>query len=98
MEFYTLLNKKSQKQIADVIEFEDGQVVVKWIGKVNSIVIYQSLDEFKEVSLRPSRLLIHEGVEDLPELIFEDDETSQDDKSLLSDEKLQLIQDILYSA
>ncbi len=63
MNFYSLV-EKSGKVLADVIEFEDGQVVVKWTGSIGSLVIHKSLNEFKQISLNDNRELIKDGVEE----------------------------------
>ena len=62
MEFYSLINIKNEKEIAEVVEFDDGQVVVKWIGKVNGLIIHKNLQEFKDVSLNKSRILLYQGL------------------------------------
>jgi hypothetical protein len=62
MEFYTLIELKKEKELAQVIEFEDGQVVAKWSGKVNSLIIHKNLQEFKDVSLFKHRILLREGI------------------------------------
>ncbi len=64
MEFYTLFDVKKEKELAQVVEFDDGQVVVKWIGRVNGLIIHKSLEEFKEVSLNRNRALIYECVKE----------------------------------
>jgi len=62
MEFYTLLDVKKEKELAQIIEFDDGQVVAKWSGKVNGLIIHKNLQEFKDVSMLKNRALIYEGV------------------------------------
>jgi hypothetical protein len=46
-----------ERIICDVIEFDDGQVVVKWGGEIRSLVIHSNLDEFKKISLNEKREL-----------------------------------------
>lgn len=70
MEFYTLIDLKKEKELAQVIEFEDGQVIAKWSGKVNSLIIHKNLQEFKDVSLFKHRILLYEGVQ----RVFDTDE------------------------
>ena len=41
--------------LCEIIEFDDGQVVVKWAGKIRSLVIHRNLDEFKSISLSENR-------------------------------------------
>jgi hypothetical protein len=38
---------KKEKELAQIIEFEDGQVVAKWSGKVNGLIIHKNLQEFR---------------------------------------------------
>ena len=58
MEIYNLFEtKQSNVSLAQVIVFDDSQTVVKWEGKIRSLVIHKSLDEFKSVSLNGERYL-----------------------------------------
>jgi len=70
MEFYTLIDLKKEKELAQIIEFEDGQVVAKWSGKVNGLIIHKNLQEFKDVSLLKNRALLYEGVK----YVYDDEE------------------------
>ncbi len=67
MEFYTLYDSKNEKELAEIVEFDDGQVVVKWNGKIGSLVIHKNLEEFKEISLNENRKLIYQGIKELEE-------------------------------
>jgi len=62
MEFYSLVDLKKEKELAQIIEFDDGQVVAKWNGRVNGLIIHKNLQEFKDVSLLKNRVLMYEGV------------------------------------
>jgi len=87
MEFYTLLDVKKGKELAQIVEFDDGQVVVKWYSKVNGLIIHKNLEEFKLLSLKNyrNRALLHESVKESVE--YE-----------LDKEQIQKSMDILYSA
>ena len=50
-------SQESEKLLAEIVEFDDGQVVVKWCGDVRSLVIFKNLDEFKTISLYKGRQL-----------------------------------------
>ena len=86
MEFYTLYDSKKEKELAEIVEFDDGQVVVKWNGRISGLIIHKNLQEFEEVSLVGNRVLIKQGVKEIEE------ESSPDD------EQIQKARDILYSA
>lgn len=58
MQIFMLQDKIKNQILADVIEFDDGQLIVKWRGGVASLVIHKSLDEFKTISVNESRELI----------------------------------------
>ena len=62
MNFYTLVNIENDFELAQVIEFDDGQVVVKWSGSIRSLAIHKDLKEFESISLNEKRLLIKDGV------------------------------------
>lgn len=85
MEFYTLYDTKKQKELAEIIEFEDGQVVAKWSGKIGSLIIHKNLQEFKDVSLHKNRILIYDGVQS----VCDEEEEERN---------LSAVLDILYSA
>jgi cell shape-determining protein MreC len=55
-------SKHINKRLAIVVEFdnsdENSKVVVKWDGEVSSIVIHESMANFKKVSLFGTRVLI----------------------------------------
>ena len=55
---YQLYDKNQKLVLADVIKFDDDQVIVKWRGHVKSLTIHKSLDEFCTISLNDSRQLI----------------------------------------
>ncbi len=67
MEFYTLYDSKNEKELAEIVEFDDGQVVVKWNGIISGLIIHKNLDEFKEISLVGNRTLIYQGIKELEE-------------------------------
>jgi len=56
-QFQLYENKESDIIMAYVIVFDDGQTIVKWSGKVQSLVIHKSLDEFKSISVSGNRYL-----------------------------------------
>lgn len=86
MEFYSLIDLKKEKELAQIIEFEDGQVVAKWNGRISGLIIHKNLEEFKEVLLVKNRILIKQGVKEIEE------ENSPDVAQLKKS------RDILYSA
>jgi hypothetical protein len=45
--------------MAHVIVFDDDQTVVKWCGKVKSLVVHKNLDEFKSISVTGDRVLYY---------------------------------------
>ncbi len=50
---YQLCDKDDEsKCYADVIILCDGQVVVKWHGKVKSLVVFNNLDDFENTSVK----------------------------------------------
>ncbi len=52
------LNDQGEEHIlCEVVEFDDGQVVAKWTGKIRSLVIHLNLEAFKNISLNDSRSL-----------------------------------------
>jgi hypothetical protein len=55
MQIYMLKNLEDTS-LALVIEFSD-QVIVKWGGEVQSLVVFKSLEEFMKISLTPGRQL-----------------------------------------
>ena len=66
MNFYTLIDKKSQSFLADIIEFEDGQVVVKWVDNVISpLIIYDNLSKVIDFYVFEGRELISEGITEI---------------------------------
>ncbi len=67
MEFYTLYDSKNEKELAEIVEFDDGQVVVKWNGRISGLIIHKNLEEFKEISLNENRKLIYQGIKELEE-------------------------------
>ena len=64
MKFYSLIDSKGNF-LADIVEFDDGQVVVKWDGKVKSLVIHKCLQEFIDISVHNGRTLLNEGLEEI---------------------------------
>ncbi len=59
MQYYQLYaNINSQDILCHVIVFNDGQTIIKWCGKVKSLVVHQSLDEFKQISVTGERYLL----------------------------------------
>ena len=48
--------------LCNVVEFPNKKVAVQWVSEINSTVIYDSIDDFKEISLSNDRellLIIH---------------------------------------
>lgn len=43
--------------LCEVIEFDDGQTLAKWIGNVRLLVIHKDIEEFKEMALNDTREL-----------------------------------------
>ncbi len=60
MEIYQLYeNEKSEKILALIIVFDDGQTIAKWSGEFKSLVIHKCLDEFKSISVHPSNQVLY---------------------------------------
>ena len=57
LSIFDLYENQNEKLIAEVICFDDGQVVVKWKGDVQSLVIHKNMDEFKNISVTGVRVL-----------------------------------------
>ncbi len=58
MKIYSLKSiEDNYSTLATIIEFEDNQVVVKWHGNIQSLVIHHSLKNFKEISVGKTRQL-----------------------------------------
>lgn len=56
--FYMLYSDDSddKKLIAEIIEFSDDQVVVKWcMSTIRSLVIHASLDDFINISINGTK-------------------------------------------
>ena len=62
MNFYTLVNIENEVQLADVIEFEDGQVVVKYTNSITSPKVYENIDEFIHKCVLDGMELWRDGV------------------------------------
>lgn len=41
--------------VADGVEFDDGQVVLKWRGEISTIVIHKNLENVKKLSCSHSK-------------------------------------------
>ncbi len=47
------------KVLAIIIEYNDcKKVVVKWLGNISPIIIYDNIDQFKQISLNSNRQLV----------------------------------------
>lgn len=59
MQYFQLYenNGPDQPIMAHIIVFDDGQTVVKWCGKVQSLVIHKNLDEFISISVTGGRFI-----------------------------------------
>lgn len=51
------LMDENDKLICEGVIFTDGRVVVRWIGKQSSIVVWQSLEDFEKISVNNKRKL-----------------------------------------
>jgi hypothetical protein len=64
METYYLIRKEDKTGlsgtgiVADIIEFSDGQVVLKWRGETSTIVIHKNMESVRKIS--GSRLCVRE--------------------------------------
>jgi len=56
MKIYELI--QNETILCNVVEFPNKKVAVQWVSKINSIVIYDSIDDFKEISLSNDRELL----------------------------------------
>jgi len=56
MKIYELI--QNETLLCNVVEFPNKKVAVQWVSKINSIVIYDSIDDFKEISLSNDRELL----------------------------------------
>ena len=56
MKIYELF--QNETILCNVVEFPNKKVAVQWVSEINSIVIYDSIDDFKEISLSNDRELI----------------------------------------
>lgn len=52
MNFYRLEEIESKAKIADVIEFDDGQTIIKAIGTFKSLIVYNNIEEFEKNYLK----------------------------------------------
>lgn len=62
MEFYSLV--ENENLIAEIVEFENGECAVYWYGINDKLIIYPSLEQFKDIQIYEDRKLIHEGVKE----------------------------------
>lgn len=64
VEEYELLDRVDDRVLAEIVVFNSNKTIVNWVmSDIQSTVIYDRLDDFKKVSLNPSRQLIRHSVE-----------------------------------
>lgn len=61
MNFYELCEIENDQVLADVIEFDDGQVIVKWFDS-QSLEVHKSLGVFMKMCVTENRKLVEDGV------------------------------------
>jgi hypothetical protein len=57
MKLYELVEVENQHVLCKLVEFDDGKTVIQWQGEVKSIVVHDSLDAFKSISVNDNREL-----------------------------------------
>lgn len=50
MKLFNLIDKSTHNVLCDLCEFGDGKIVVRWISVHSSIVIWDSMNDFMNVS------------------------------------------------
>lgn len=62
---FQLYDEGKENVVAQIVEFSDGQVVVKWCGDVKSLVVFNNIKEFEKVSVTPHnrRIIFSNNIE-----------------------------------
>lgn len=58
-EWVLFTNDEYKTNLANIVVFNNSdKAVVSWCGKIKSIVVYDSLEDFKKISLNSNRKLV----------------------------------------